>query len=91
MGRECFESLPEPELQQIYELHQQELVRRGKRNFQELLLERAALFYQFRSSPAGTVTQDDILDITDSLAEDGRYKALDRLDADRKLLLFQVG
>ena len=34
--------------------------------------------------------QDDILDITDSLAEDGRYKALDRMDADRKLLLFQV-
>ena len=35
------------------------------------------------------MTQDDILDITDSLAEDGRYKALDRMDADRKLLLFQ--
>ena len=81
-------------------------------------------FITFRSSPAGTVTQDDILDITDSLAEDGRwsstvslatlslrspcvinitiiviqtilaiiysrYKALDRMDADRKLLLFQ--
>ena len=44
-----------------------------------------------RSSPAGTVTHDDILDITEAIAEDGRYKALDRMDADRKLLLFQVG
>ena len=43
-----------------------------------------------RSSPAGTVTHDDILDITEAIAEDGRYKALDRMDADRKLLLFQV-
>ena len=90
MGRECFESLPEMELQQIYELHQQDLIAHCKKNFQELLLEKADLFYQFRSSPAGTVTQDDILDITDNLAEDGRYKALDRMDADRKLLLFQV-
>eukprot|EP00092_Neocalanus_flemingeri_P007705 GFUD01008321.1.p1 GENE.GFUD01008321.1~~GFUD01008321.1.p1 ORF type:complete len:1765 (+),score=291.33 GFUD01008321.1:752-6046(+) len=89
MGRECFESLPEMELHQIYELHQQDLIERCKKNFQELLLEKADLFYQFRSSPAGTVTQDDILDITDNLAEDGRYKALDRMDADRKLLLFQ--
>ena len=36
------------------------------------------------------MTQDDIMEITDTLAEDGRFKALDRLDADRKLLLFQV-
>lgn len=46
-------------------------------------------FHPDRSSPAGTVTQDDILDITEALQEDSRWKALDRLDADRKLLLFQ--
>ena len=40
--------------------------------FQELLLERSDLFYQFRSSPAGTVTQDDIFDITEKLQEDSR-------------------
>ena len=90
MGRECWEALPEIERQQIYEIHQQELILRSKKNFQELLLEKADLFYQFRSSPAGTVTQDDIMEITDTLAEDGRFKALDRFDADRKLLLFQV-
>ena len=90
MGRACWEALPELERQQIYDLHQQDIITRCKKNFQELLLEKADLFYQFRSSPAGTVTQDDIMEITDTLAEDGRFKALDRLDADRKLLLFQV-
>ena len=39
---------------------------------QELLLERADLFYQFRSGPAGAVTQEDILDISDALQEDSR-------------------
>ena len=76
MGRECFESLPENELHQIYQLHQQvliiivrficvrgisnilqtpckaylfqDLIERCKRAFQELLLEKADLFYQFR-------------------------------------------
>ena len=89
LGRECFENLTEQEVNDIYDLHQRELILKAKRNFQELLLERADLFYQFRSSPAGTVTQDDILDITDKLHEDFRFKALDRLDADRKLMLFQ--
>ena len=90
LGRECFENLSDPEIQDIYDLHQREIILKAKKNFQELLLERADLFYQFRSSPAGTVTQDDILDITEKLQEDSRFKALDRLDADRKLMLFQV-
>ena len=89
LGRECFENLSEKDIQEIYDLHQRELKQRSKKNFQELLLERADLFYQFRSSPMATVTQNDILDITEALQEDSRYKALDRLDADRKLLLFQ--
>ena len=106
MGRECFENLPENEVQEIYDLHQRELIQRSKKNFQvfkeyyckgvidvlpitrlsyfsyilwlfftqELLLERADLFYQFRSGPAAAVTQEDILDISDALQEDSRYK-----------------
>ena len=54
------------------------------------LLKLLIILIIFRSSPAGTVTQDDILDITDKLHEDFRFKALDRLDPDRKLMLFQV-
>ena len=48
LGRECFESLPEAEILEIYDLHQRELIARSKKNFQELLLERSDLFYQYR-------------------------------------------
>ena len=59
-------------------------------NRSKFLLKLLIILIIFRSSPAGTVTQDDILDITDKLHEDFRFKALDRLDPDRKLMLFQV-
>ncbi|XP_059615373.1 rho GTPase-activating protein 190 isoform X5 [Phlebotomus argentipes] len=90
MGRECFEALSEHDCQQIYDNHQREIIEKAKHNFQELLLEHADLFYHFKSiDPSGTITQDDIKEITDVLQEDIRYKMLDRLDQDRKLMLFQ--
>lgn len=90
MGRECFEALSEHDCQQIYDNHQRDLIENAKHNFQELLLENADLFYHFKSiEPNGTITQDDIKEITDVLQEDIRYKLLDRLDQDRKLMLFQ--
>ncbi|XP_046682746.1 rho GTPase-activating protein 190 isoform X2 [Homalodisca vitripennis] len=90
MGRECFEALSEDDCHYIYDRHQKELIDKAKHNFQELLLEHADLFYHFKSiAPTGTITQDDIKEITDALKEDSRYKALDRLDQDRKLMLFQ--
>lgn len=40
---------------------------------QELLLEHADLFYHFKSiAPSGTITQDDIKEITDALLDDFR-------------------
>lgn len=90
MGRECFEALSEHECQQIYDNHQRDLIENAKHNFQELLLEHADLFYHFKSiTPTGTITQEDIKEITDVLQDDFRYKLLDRLDQDRKLMLFQ--
>ncbi|KAK9758629.1 RhoGAP domain [Popillia japonica] len=90
MGRECFEALSEHDCQQIYDAHQRELIENAKHNFQELLLEHADLFYHFKSiAPTGTITQEDIKEITDVLQDDFRYKMLDRLDQDRKLMLFQ--
>lgn len=54
------------------------------------MLEHADLFYHFKSiTPTGTITQDDIKEITDVLQDDFRYKILDRLDQERKLMLFQ--
>ncbi|XP_043283461.1 rho GTPase-activating protein 190 isoform X6 [Venturia canescens] len=90
MGRECFEALSHHDCQEIYDQHQKEIIERAKHSFQELLLEHADLFYHFKSiAPSGTITQDDIKEITDALLDDFRYKALDRLDQDRKLMLFQ--
>ncbi|XP_033214904.1 rho GTPase-activating protein 190 isoform X3 [Belonocnema kinseyi] len=98
MGRECFEALSHHDCQEVYDQHQKEIIEKAKHNFQELLLEHADLFYHFKSlAPSGTITQDDIKDITDALLDDFRgkqflvcrYKALDRLDQDRKLMLFQ--
>ncbi|XP_026673425.1 rho GTPase-activating protein 190 isoform X2 [Ceratina calcarata] len=90
MGRECFEALSHHDCQEIYDQHQKEIIEKAKHNFQELLLEHADLFYHFKSiAPTGTITQDDIKEITDALLDDFRYKALDRLDQDRKLMLFQ--
>ncbi|XP_045539639.1 rho GTPase-activating protein 190 [Papilio machaon] len=90
MGRECYEALSEEQQQRVYDQHQRQIQRRAKHNLQELLLEHADLFYHFKSiSPTGTITQEDIKEITDVLQDDFRYKMLDRMEQDRKLLLFQ--
>ncbi|XP_064292794.1 rho GTPase-activating protein 190 isoform X2 [Plodia interpunctella] len=90
MGRECYEALTEEQQQRVYDQHQREIQRRAKHNLQELLLEHADLFYHFKSiSPTGTITQEDIKEITDVLQDDFRYKMLDRMEQDRKLMLFQ--
>ncbi|CAG9569907.1 unnamed protein product [Danaus chrysippus] len=90
MGRECYEALTEEQQQRVYDDHQREIQRRAKHNLQELLLEHADLFYHFkRISPTGTITQEDIKEITDVLQDDFRYKMLDRMEQDRKLMLFQ--
>ncbi|XP_055390265.1 rho GTPase-activating protein 190 isoform X3 [Condylostylus longicornis] len=90
MGRECFEALSEHDCQQIYDNHQREIIEKAKHNFLELLLEHADLFQHFKNiEPSGTITQDDIKEITEVLQDDIRYKMLDRLDQDRKLMLFQ--
>ncbi|GAB6029022.1 hypothetical protein CHUAL_004810 [Chamberlinius hualienensis] len=90
MGRECYEALSEEECQEIYDIHQKEITEKAKQNFLELLQEHADRFYQLTSAvPSGAITQEDIKEIKDVLQEDFRYKALDRLEQDRQLILFQ--
>ncbi|GFX54192.1 rho GTPase-activating protein 190 [Trichonephila clavipes] len=90
MGRECYESLSEPDLLEIYDEHQREITEKAKQNFQELLLENAEIFYHFTSiGPGSVITQEDINKITEKLQEDLRYKTLDRLDQDRMLMLLR--
>ena len=78
------------DIQEIYDLHQRELIQRSKKAFQELLLERADLFYQFRSSPMATVTQNDILDITEALQEDSRWDLFIQMGIFKRFIWFQT-
>ncbi|XP_043226350.1 rho GTPase-activating protein 190-like isoform X5 [Amphibalanus amphitrite] len=90
LGRECFESLAEEERQEIYDLHQRHIVEKARVNFQELLLERADLFYGIcPASGGGALSPDQIKDITELLQEDVRYKLLDRFEQERQLVLLQ--
>ncbi|XP_047740422.1 rho GTPase-activating protein 190 isoform X3 [Hyalella azteca] len=90
MGRESFDSLTEHDRQIIYDQHQKEITEKARANYMELLLEHAELFNHFKSvAPNGSVTQEDVRDITQALNTDSRHKALDRLDGERTLLLLQ--
>ncbi|KRG06900.1 rho GTPase-activating protein 190 isoform X3 [Drosophila mojavensis] len=87
MGRECFEALSEHDCQQIYDIHQDEIIEKSKQNFVELLLEHAQYFLQFKN--VDIITQEDVRQITDVIQEDSRYKMLDRLDQERRVMLVQ--
>uniref|UniRef100_T1KJS5 Rho-GAP domain-containing protein n=1 Tax=Tetranychus urticae TaxID=32264 RepID=T1KJS5_TETUR len=90
MGRECYESLSEQDLYEIYSEHQRSLTERAKLAFQELLLENSELFYHFAAiSPGNAITQNDIFKINEAIKEDIRYKALDRLEQERTLMLLR--
>lgn len=71
MGRECFEALSEHDCQQIYDIHQDEIIEKSKQNFIELLLEHAQFFQQFKN--VDIITQEDVRQITDMLQDDSRY------------------
>lgn len=66
------------------------MIEKAKRAFIELMLEHAEVFAQTASaSPMATITQQQVREIFDILQEDSRYKALDRLDQERRLMLLQ--
>ena len=90
MGHDCFEALTGAEIQNIYEQHQIELIEKAKRAFIELMLEHADIFSAVHSaSPMATITQQQVREMVEILQEDSRYKALDRLDQERRLMLLQ--
>lgn len=74
MGRECFEALSEHDCQQIYDIHQDEIIEKSKQSFVELLLEHAQFFQQFKS--VDIITQDDVRQITEVLQDDSRYRII---------------
>jgi hypothetical protein len=90
MGRECYEGLTEPDLQETYEEYQREITEVAKKHFQELLLEHSEIFYHFASfGPGSVITQEDIFKITQILSQDVRFTCLERLEQDRMLMLLR--
>ncbi|KAI1280709.1 Rho GTPase-activating protein [Halotydeus destructor] len=90
MGRECYESLSEQDIIEMYGEHQKEITDSAKANFQELLQEHSDIFSNFaHMGPGNVVTQEDIFKITEVISGDVRYKALDRIEQDRTLMLLR--
>lgn len=90
MGRECHDALSEMDLEEVYDEFQREITEIAKKHFQELLLEHSELFYHFASfGPGSVITQDDIFKITEILAQDVRFTALERLEQERMLMLLR--
>ncbi|KFD72711.1 hypothetical protein M514_01836 [Trichuris suis] len=94
MGKEPFESLAEVDLQAVYDQYQRVLIKRARRNFIELMLERVYIFVcvlqqsQLRRRPdedsfsnAGSPQLDDYdyQYVHDCLQEDSRYRLMNRL------------
>lgn len=74
LGRDCYESLSEQDLIEIYNDHQQYITERAKQNFLELLLEHSELFYRIANlTSANALTQEDMLNINAALKDDTRF------------------
>lgn len=88
MGRDCYESLSEQSIIEIYEDHQQSITERAKLNFQELLLEKPDLFIHYAAMNE-IITQEDLIKINKQIKDDIRFKALDNLEQERTLILLK--
>ena len=86
IGKDCYNELLSQERDQVYEEHQQELKHQAKLDFQELLWEKLDLFVRMIGT-TDTITQEDIKFITKELEDDSRYKKLDRIEEERKIIL----
>ncbi|XP_074603489.1 rho GTPase-activating protein 190 isoform X4 [Brevipalpus obovatus] len=90
LGRECYESLSELDLKEIYADHQHLITERAKRNFQESLFEHSELLYHVANSTSNrAITQEDVFKINEALKDDIRFKALERLERERTMIILR--
>ncbi|KAK0060412.1 rho GTPase-activating protein 190-like isoform X4, partial [Biomphalaria pfeifferi] len=85
IGKECYSSLDEHERNFVYEQHMAELKQTARAEFNELLWEKSSVFMNMNS--VERVTTKDLQSITTALQDDKRFKALQRLDEDRKVMI----
>ncbi|KAG9332138.1 hypothetical protein JZ751_015822 [Albula glossodonta] len=87
MNEEFYQWLQEPEYLDIYNRHQKEIIDRAKEDFQELLLEYSELFYELEVD--AKPSKEKMGAIQEVLGEEQRFKALQKLQAERDALVLK--
>ncbi|XP_066514754.1 rho GTPase-activating protein 35 [Hoplias malabaricus] len=87
MNEELYQWLGEPECLDIYNKHQKEIIDQAKEDFQELLLEYSELFYELEVD--AKPSKEKMGAIQEVLGEEQRFKALQKLQAERDALVLK--
>uniref|UniRef100_A0A3Q2XK46 Rho GTPase-activating protein 35 n=1 Tax=Hippocampus comes TaxID=109280 RepID=A0A3Q2XK46_HIPCM len=87
MNEEFYQWLEEPEYLDLYNRHQKEIIDRAKEDFQELLLEYSELFYELEVD--AKPSKEKMGAIQEVLVEEQRFKALQKLPAERDALVLK--
>ncbi|XP_030634540.1 rho GTPase-activating protein 35 isoform X2 [Chanos chanos] len=87
MNEEFYQWLEEPEYLEIYNKHQKEIIDQAKEDFQELLLEYSELFYELEVD--AKPSKEKMGAIQEVLGEEQRFKALQKLQAERDALVLK--
>lgn len=87
MNEEFYQWLDETEYLDIYSKHQKEIIDQAKEDFQELLLEYSELFYELEVD--AKPSKEKMGAIQEVLGEEQRFKALQKLQAERDALVLK--
>ncbi|KAM4589800.1 rho GTPase-activating protein 35 [Fundulus diaphanus] len=87
MNEDFYQWLDEAEYLDIYNKHQKEIIDRAKEDFQELLLEYSELFYELEVD--AKPSKEKMGAIQELLGEEQRFKALQKLQAERDALVLK--
>ncbi|KAK1785877.1 hypothetical protein P4O66_003244 [Electrophorus voltai] len=87
MNEEFYHWLEESEYLDMYNKHQKEIIDRAKEDFQELLLEYSELFYELEVD--AKPSKEKMGAIQEFLGEEQRFKALQKLQAERDALVLK--
>ncbi|KAA8587112.1 hypothetical protein FQN60_000948 [Etheostoma spectabile] len=87
MNEEFYQWLEEPEYLDLYNRHQKEVIDHAKEDFQELLLEYSELFYELEVD--AKPSKEKMGAIQEVLGEEQRFKALQKLPAERDALVLK--
>ncbi|XP_062328584.1 rho GTPase-activating protein 35 isoform X1 [Osmerus eperlanus] len=87
MNEEFYQWLDESEYLEIYNKHQKEVIEQCKEDFQELLLEYSELFYELEVD--AKPSKEKMGAIQEALGDEPRFKALQKLQAERDALVLK--